>query len=74
MIAAWQTAHGLPATGFLDASQRQRLLGDSAAAVATFDAEQKKAADEDARSPAGNRLGRASPSAFAGRWSLVRSK
>ena len=87
MVAAWQTARGLPATGFLDAAQRQRLIGDSAAAVAKFDAEQKKAADEEARrreqarpdattAAAGpsRRVPDTAPSAFAGRWSLVRSK
>ena len=87
MIAAWQTAHGLWATGFLDAVQRQRLLGDSAAAVARFDAEQKKAADEEARRreqarPGGTTAAAGpsrpapvtSPSAFAGRWGLTRSK
>ena len=49
MVAAWQTARSLPASGFLDAAQRQRLIGDSAAALAKFDAEQKKVADEEAR-------------------------
>ena len=87
MVAAWQTARSLPATGFLDAAQRQRLIGDSAAAVAKFDAEQKKAADDEARrreqarpdattaavAPS-RRVPDAVPSAFAGRWSLVRSK
>jgi len=87
MIAAWQTARGLPVTGFVDAAQRQRLISDSAAAVAKFDAEQKKAADEEARRREQARpdptTAAASPSrpvpdtgspAFAGRWSLVRSK
>ena len=69
-------------------AQRQRLIGDSAAAVAKFDAEQKKAADEEARrreqarpdattaavGPVAPRLPTPSPPAFAGRWSLVRSK
>jgi hypothetical protein len=87
MIAAWQTARGFPATGFVNGAQRQRLIGDSAAAVAKFDAEQKKAAEEEARrreqsrpdatSPVvgpAPRVPDASPPAFAGRWSLVRSK
>ena len=87
MIAAWQTARSLPATGFLDTGQRQRLLIASAAAVAKFDAEQKKAADEEAKrreqakpdattaavGPS-RRAPDAVPPAFAGRWSLVRSK
>jgi peptidoglycan hydrolase-like protein with peptidoglycan-binding domain len=49
MVAAWQTARSLLATGFLDAAQQQRLLGESTAALGRFDAEQKKAADEEAR-------------------------
>jgi hypothetical protein len=87
MVAAWQTAHSLPATGFLDAAQRQRLLGGSTAALTKFDAEQKKAAEEEARrreqarpdatsaavAPS-RRVPETSPSAFAGRWSIVRSK
>lgn len=87
MVAAWQTARGLPATGYLDDAQRQRLVGDSAAAVAKFDAEQKKMADEEARrreqarpDPTTAAAGSSRPvpdtvsSAFVGRWSLVRSK
>ncbi len=87
MIAAWQSARGVAATGFLDAPQRQRLIGDSAAAVAKFDAEQKKTAEEEVRrreqprpdgttaavSPPG-RGSDVTQSAYAGRWSLVRSK
>jgi len=87
MVTAWQTARGLPASGFLDAAQRQRLIGESAAAVAKFDADQKKAAEEEAKrreqarpdattAAAGpsRRVPDAAPSAFAGRWSIVRSK
>jgi peptidoglycan hydrolase-like protein with peptidoglycan-binding domain len=87
MVAAWQAARNYPVTGFIDAAQRQRLLGDSAAALAKFDSEQKKAAEEEARrreqpKPDATTAAvapprpapDAAPSVFAGRWSIVRSK
>jgi peptidoglycan hydrolase-like protein with peptidoglycan-binding domain len=87
MVAAWQAAHSLPATGFLDAAQRQRLIAGSAAAIAKFGADQKKAAEEEAKrreqarpdgttaaAAASRRAPDTSPSAFAGRWTLARSK
>jgi hypothetical protein len=85
MVAAWQAARGLPPTGFLDTAQRQRLFGGAAAAIAKFDADQKKAAEDEARrnkglDPAATILGasrrppEAATSAFAGRWAIVRAK
>jgi peptidoglycan hydrolase-like protein with peptidoglycan-binding domain len=46
MIAAWQKARGMPSTGFLTAAQQQALLREAAPAVARFDDEEKKKADE----------------------------
>jgi peptidoglycan hydrolase-like protein with peptidoglycan-binding domain len=46
MISAWQQARKLSATGFLTAAQQRALLGEAAPAVAKFDDEQRKAADE----------------------------
>ena len=46
MIAAWQNAHSQPPTGFLNESQYQLLLGAAAQAIAKYDDEQKKLADE----------------------------
>ena len=49
MIAGWQKAHNLSATGFLDAAQQQALLKEAAAAVGKYDDEQKKAEEESKR-------------------------
>ncbi len=46
MVAAWQKARNLPATGFLDARQQQALLKESASAVGKYDDEQKKIEDD----------------------------
>ncbi|MBN9491205.1 MAG: protein kinase [Alphaproteobacteria bacterium] len=46
MIMAWQKAHNLPATGFLDDAQRQILLKEAASAVSRYDAALKKAGEE----------------------------
>jgi peptidoglycan hydrolase-like protein with peptidoglycan-binding domain len=46
MVAAWQKAARLPATGYLEAAQQQRLLREAAVAVGRFDEEQKKAEDD----------------------------
>jgi peptidoglycan hydrolase-like protein with peptidoglycan-binding domain len=46
MISAWQQARKLSATGFLTTAQQRALLGEAAPAVAKFDDEQRKAADE----------------------------
>jgi peptidoglycan hydrolase-like protein with peptidoglycan-binding domain len=46
MISAWQQARKLSATGFLMAAQQRALLGEAAPAVAKFDDEQRKVADE----------------------------
>jgi serine/threonine protein kinase/peptidoglycan hydrolase-like protein with peptidoglycan-binding domain len=51
MIAGWQKARDLPATGFLTGPQQQALLREAAPAVARYDDAQKKA-DEDARAKA----------------------
>ena len=45
LIAAWQTAHGQTATGFLNALQEQALLSEGAPAVKKFDEDQVKAAN-----------------------------
>ncbi len=85
MIAAWQSARGFPATGYIDSAQRQRLVGEATAALAKFDTDQKKAAEEEAKrreqarpdaATAAANPARRSPDAgaFAGRWSIVRSK
>jgi peptidoglycan hydrolase-like protein with peptidoglycan-binding domain len=46
MIVAWQRAHNLPETGFLDAGQQQALLKEGAAAIDKYDADQKKIEDD----------------------------
>lgn len=46
MISAWQEARKLPATGFVTTAQLRALLGEAAPALAKFDDEQRKAADE----------------------------
>jgi serine/threonine protein kinase/peptidoglycan hydrolase-like protein with peptidoglycan-binding domain len=46
MIAAWQKARGQPATGFVNGPQQQALLKEAIAAVAKYDAEQKKIEEE----------------------------
>jgi peptidoglycan hydrolase-like protein with peptidoglycan-binding domain len=52
MILGWQQARKLPATGFLIATQQQTLLREAAPALARFDDEQKKAADDAAKARA----------------------
>lgn len=42
MIANWQRKKNQPASGFLNAAQRQALLKDGASAIARYDEEQKK--------------------------------
>lgn len=55
MIASWQKARDLPATGFLTGPQQQVLLREAAPAIARYNDDQKKIeddrkkADEDAR-------------------------
>jgi serine/threonine protein kinase/peptidoglycan hydrolase-like protein with peptidoglycan-binding domain len=46
MIAGWQTARNLPASGFLDGTQHQALLREAAAALQKYDEEQKKKEEE----------------------------
>jgi hypothetical protein len=46
MLAAWQKARSMPATGYVDATQQARLLREAAAAVGKFDDEQKMAEDQ----------------------------
>ena len=46
MIAAWQKARQMPATGFLDASQFQTLQREASAVLKKYDEEQKKAEEE----------------------------
>jgi serine/threonine protein kinase len=45
MIAAWQKARNLPATGFVNAAQQQQLQREAAAALQKYD-EEKKAEEE----------------------------
>ena len=52
MIAAWQTARGELSTGFINDSQRQRLLKEATAAVSKFDEAQKKLEDDKKRAAA----------------------
>lgn len=58
MIANWQKARDLPATGFLTGPQHQALLREAAPAIARYNDDQKKIedekkkADEDARAKA----------------------
>ena len=58
MIANWQKARDLPATGFLTGPQQQALLREAAPAIARFNDDQKKIeddrkkADEDAKAKA----------------------
>lgn len=89
MIAAWQGARGLPATGYLDGGQQQRLLRESAAALQKYDDERKKAAEDEARrreqavtapgSTVPNNTAAVAPppppaASFDGRWTFVRAK
>ena len=60
MIAGWQKARNLPATGFLTGPQQQALLGEAAPAVARYDDAQKKA-DEEARAKAAAAAAPATP-------------
>ena len=46
MIAAWQSAHGQPSTGFLNEQQHRLLIASAAHAIAKYDDEQKRRADE----------------------------
>lgn len=67
MIANWQKARDLPATGFLTGPQQQALLREAAPAIARFNDDQKKIedekkkADEDARAKAAAAAGPAAP-------------
>jgi peptidoglycan hydrolase-like protein with peptidoglycan-binding domain len=65
MIAAWQQKAGAPATGFLDAGQRDALLSAAAAAVARFDDDARKKAGDDKRMAAEAAAPRAAPAAAA---------
>jgi serine/threonine protein kinase/peptidoglycan hydrolase-like protein with peptidoglycan-binding domain len=49
MIAAWQKARSHAPTGYLTAPHHQALLGEAMPAVARFDEEQKKKAEDEAR-------------------------
>jgi len=69
MIAAWQRARQLPATGYLVGSQQQVLLKEATAAVSRYDEEQKKneeqkKAEEDAKT----RAVATTPQSFDGPW------
>jgi peptidoglycan hydrolase-like protein with peptidoglycan-binding domain len=46
MIAAWQKARNLPATGFVSGPQLQALLKEAAAAVVKFDDDQRKVEEQ----------------------------
>jgi serine/threonine protein kinase/peptidoglycan hydrolase-like protein with peptidoglycan-binding domain len=46
-IAAWQKSRNYPPSGYLTGAQNQALLREAAPAVARFDDEQKKKADEE---------------------------
>lgn len=46
MIANWQKARDLPATGFVTGPQQQALLREAAPAVARYDDDQRKAEDD----------------------------
>ncbi len=47
MIAAWQERNGVPATGFVSAAQRDRLMQSAAAAITRWDDEQKQKLEEE---------------------------
>ena len=67
MIAGWQKAQNLPATGYLTGPQNQALLKAATPAIAKYDADQKKIeedkkkAEEDARLKAAASVTPASP-------------